>query len=99
MIVTMTGRTLTNIAAAAARRCLWIGGARLLALAAACLACPLLAWAADDDVDVPHDARMEGYQLPMALEGSPALTWMLFAVLAVLCVSVLFKNAKRSHLD
>jgi hypothetical protein len=98
MILAMTGRTLTNFAAAA-RRHLSLAGARLLVLAVACLACPLLAWAADDDVDVPHDARMEGYQLPMALEGSQALTWMLFAVLAVICASVMFKNAKRSHLD
>lgn len=70
--------------------------ARSLAWLAA-LAGPLAASA--QEIDVPHDARLEGYPTPMLLEGGIAMTWVLFIVLGVLCVSVLFKNAKRSHLD
>lgn len=101
MIVPMTGRTLTTTPGGATSSAAWrrfgFAGARLLVLLVVGFACPLAALA--QDVDVEHDARIEGYQTPLALDGSSALTWMLFVALAVVGVSVLFKNAKRSHLD
>ena len=46
------------------------------------------------------DARLEGYETIVALpESTTALTWLLFAFLGVVCLAVLFKDAKRTHLD
>jgi hypothetical protein len=46
------------------------------------------------------DARLEGYPQNVTLEGgSTGLTWVLFIVLAALCLGGLFKDARRSHLD
>jgi hypothetical protein len=46
------------------------------------------------------DARLEGYQQNVTLEGgSNALTWVLFIFLAVLALGALFKDPKRTHLD
>jgi len=52
------------------------------------------------------DARLEGYgestgqPLNVSLEpGSTALSWFLFSFLAVVALSVMFKNARRTHLD
>jgi hypothetical protein len=47
------------------------------------------------------DARLEGYdKINVTLSsGSTALTWILLLVLCGLCVAVMFKDAKRSHLD
>jgi len=60
---------------------------------------PASVWADEAGQDI--DARLEGYassvRLPEAI--SPTLIWMLLAGLAILVVAVLFKNAKRSHLD
>jgi len=53
---------------------------------------------ADDDEQI--DARLGGYTQGVKLEKSGVvLTWMLFGLLSVIGVSVLFKNANRSHLD
>jgi len=54
---------------------------------------------ADDEPDI-YDARLEGYAQKVQLDaGSTALTWLVLIVLGVLTVGVLFKDAKRSHLD
>jgi hypothetical protein len=46
------------------------------------------------------DGRLEGYTKPVTLESSSgALTWLLFVFLGAVGVAVMFKNAKRSHLD
>jgi len=46
------------------------------------------------------DGRLEGYAKNVTLEGgSVALTWLLMIFLAGVCLSVMFKNAKRTHLD
>jgi hypothetical protein len=56
--------------------------------------------AADDEEKSPIDARVNGYHQSVALEeDNTALTWLLFAFLGVCGLSVLFKNAKRTHLD
>lgn len=66
------------------------------------------AFAADDDV-VPPDARTEGYHqdgvqgAPTPLLITPATgtigTWAITTLLGVVCIGVMFKNGKRSHLD
>ncbi len=69
-----------------------------------CLAIVLLAAApgsvrADDEPEV-YDARLQGYEQTVQLQSSStALTWLLLVALGVVCVSVLFKDAKRTHLD
>lgn len=46
------------------------------------------------------DARLQGYSARPAIEKSGVgPTWLLFIFLSVVGCSVLFKNAKRSHLD
>src|SRR4051812_28437637 len=51
------------------------------------------------------DGRLEGYAkngqpFSVTVEGgSTGLTWVLLIFLAAICVSVMFKNAKRTHLD
>jgi hypothetical protein len=53
-----------------------------------------------DDESTSYDARVEGYAQKVQLDsGSTALTWLLFVVLGVLTIAVLFKDAKRTHLD
>jgi hypothetical protein len=47
------------------------------------------------------DARLEGYDkvnVTLAPSGT-ALTWLLLIFLTAVTVSVMFKDAKRSHLD
>ena len=65
----------------------------------AVLASPLSALA-DDPEDKVYDARLEGYGTNLTLpSSSTALMWLLLFVLAAMCVGVMFKNAKRTHLD
>lgn len=46
------------------------------------------------------DARLEGYATNVTLDsGSTGLTWVMFIILAVICLGGLFKDAKRTHLD
>jgi hypothetical protein len=46
------------------------------------------------------EARLEGYAANVkAAEGGPALTYLLLIFLAVLGLAVMFKNARRTHLD
>ena len=76
---------------------------RKLVLSLACL----LAWAGAvptvavaQENELPHDARLEGYKDPVAIEeGNLALTWLAFGVLSAVALLALFKDAKRSHLD
>jgi hypothetical protein len=54
---------------------------------------------AKEETETTIDARLEGYGKELALEGSTATMWMLLIVLAIVTLCVLFKDAKRSHLD
>jgi hypothetical protein len=74
-----------------------------VAVALTMLVMPLLAWAAEND-EVHYDAKAVGFkvgegQTVVAGDSSTALTWILFIFLAMVCLSVMFKNAKRTHLD
>ena len=51
------------------------------------------------DSENPIDARLIGYKQHVAVDGSVALTWLLLIFLMIVCVSPLFMNAKRTHLD
>lgn len=72
---------------------------------AACCGLALLAGApgaahAQSANDDTSDARLQGYAGRPAMEKSGVgPTWLLFIALSVIGCSVLFKNAKRSHLD
>jgi len=73
--------------------CLW---------ACTALAALLLpATALGQEEDVKNDARLEGYPTKVSLESgdSTALTWLLLVFLAMVALGVMFKNAKRTHLD
>jgi hypothetical protein len=63
--------------------------------------CPLVALAQDQPKTIAlYDGRLEGYGKQVTLDaGSTALTWMLLIFLGLICLGVLFKNARRSHLD
>lgn len=62
------------------------------------LAAPLGALAQDDEKRI--EARVQNYSKPVEVpESSSALTWLLFLLLAAICLSVLLMNPKRSHLD
>ena len=73
----------------------------LVACLSAVLALTALAPSAlAQEEEVPRDARLEGYPQKVHLDNdSPALSYILLIVLAALALSVMFKNAKRSHLD
>lgn len=50
--------------------------------------------------EVVHDARTEGYQPKGQVEKtSVALMWLMFVALSVVCLAVLFKDPRRTHLD
>jgi hypothetical protein len=72
----------------------------VIAFAAAVLS-PLMALAQDQPKTIaPYDGRLEGYGKQVTLDaGSTALTWLLLLFLGMICLGVLFKNARRSHLD
>ena len=61
---------------------------------------------AQDDDEVRPDARLEGFRdaegkLVKAVlpESGMGGTWAVFVMMGVLCVGVMFKNGKRTHLD
>jgi hypothetical protein len=54
------------------------------------------------ELEVEHDARLEGYgkDEKVAMEDrSTAMTWVGFSFCALIALLGLFKDAKRSHLD
>ena len=52
------------------------------------------------DSDLKNDARLEGYGgKTVALDSGPAVTYLVLFGLGVVGLSVMFKDAKRSHLD
>jgi hypothetical protein len=72
-----------------------------LAALAVLLASPVAALARQ--VEEPPeilDARLEGFSKSVTLSShSTALVWVVFLILAFIALVVLFKDAKRTHLD
>jgi hypothetical protein len=63
------------------------------------LAAPAALGRDDEDKEKPN-VKYEGYKSPVkAEEGSSLLTYGMFALATGLCVVVVFKDAKRSHMD
>jgi hypothetical protein len=61
---------------------------------------PVHASSSDDEESTPPDARLSGYDKNVVLDSSTtALTWVLLIVLTIVTLGVLFKDAKRTHLD
>ena len=63
---------------------------------------PVIAFArsTEDEDTVKLEARLEGYTNTVRMtSGSTALTWLLIGFLSAMAIAVLFKNAKRTHLD
>jgi hypothetical protein len=74
----------------------------LAATVLAVLAQPVLLLAADS-AEI-YDARLEGFYdqqtvKSFALPGGSSLTWIIMIVLTVICIGVMFKHARRTHLD
>ena len=72
----------------------------------ACLRACLLAAALTPSVvlaqeeEVPRDARLEGYPVKVHLDNdSPALSYIFLLFLGAVTLGVMFKNARRTHLD
>jgi hypothetical protein len=60
----------------------------------------VLARSNEDEDTVKLEARLEGYTTNVRLtSGSTALTWLMIGFLSAIAIAVLFKNAKRTHLD
>ena len=60
----------------------------------------VLARSSEDEETVKLEARLEGYTTKVRLENnSTALTWLMIGFLSAIAIAVLFKNAKRTHLD
>jgi hypothetical protein len=52
------------------------------------------------DDDAHYDARVQGYDPDVELpSNSGGFCWFMLICFGVVCVSVIFKDAKRSHLD
>lgn len=87
------------------RRFKFLGAAKR-SIAAALLALSLMmatphrAMASSDDDVVHYDARVQAYNPEVELKSSSiGGAWLLLICMGVVCVSVIFKDAKRSHLD
>jgi hypothetical protein len=79
------------------RRWLPVAYTRML-MAVAALLTPGVALAQDEAVK--NDARLEGYATKVTVDSdSTALSWLLLVFLAMVALGVMFKNAKRTHLD
>ena len=68
------------------------------------IATPAITWAQSNGNDSdakPIDARLYGFSGKVALAdpGSSGLCWVMLILLCLVTVGVMFKSARRSHLD
>ena len=76
----------------------WVLLACLWAFAPVAVLAPGVALAQEEAVE--RDARLEGYASNVAFDNdSTALMWILLIFLGGIGMGVMFKNAKRTHLD
>jgi hypothetical protein len=68
------------------------------AVALALLASPSSARARDED-EGPPDARLSGFTQEVKNDGSNMVQWFTLFGMGIIGLSVLFIDAKRSHLD
>jgi hypothetical protein len=70
-------------------------------IVATVLMSPLFALAQEEGEKAIYDARLQNYPGGSVTldSGSTALLTLLLIVMAAVCVGVMFKNAKRTHLD
>jgi hypothetical protein len=60
----------------------------------------VLARSTEDEETVLQEARLEGYAQTVHLkDGGTALTWIMIGFFSAIAIAVLFKNARRTHLD
>jgi hypothetical protein len=72
----------------------------LLAMGLAMLGAAPMSALADDNTPKSYDGRLDDYVKPVTLDNSgTGLTYFLWAALGGVALAVLFKDAKRSHLD
>ena len=77
----------------------WMLAAALLLVICASAPKTFASSSSDDEPEI-YDARLLGYDKTVQLDsGSTALSWVLLIVLGVVTLGVLFKDAKRTHLD
>lgn len=55
--------------------------------------------ATDEGTADPHDARTEGYDHSVQVEGSTSLLWIVFIFVSIISMSALFKDSKRSRTE
>jgi hypothetical protein len=61
---------------------------------------PHSAMAKADDDEAHYDARVQGYSPDVELKsGGSGGNWVLLIFMGVVCMAVIFKDARRSHLD
>ena len=71
----------------------------LLCASTAAAVLPPAALAQEAD-EVKHDARLDGYENKVHVDSdTTALTWLLLVFLSMVGLGVMFKNARRTHLD
>ena len=71
----------------------------LLCVMALAAAAPVALAAPDPDEKFPN-VKYEGYKVPVKVEeSSPLLGYVLLVFTMGVCVAIMFKDAKRSHLD
>ena len=76
----------------------WVLLACLWAFTLAAVLAPGVALAQEEEVE--RDARLEGYPSKVSLDNdSTALMWILLIFLGAVAMGVMFKNARRTHLD
>ena len=93
----MIDRNMTYRSQLIRRRWLFVASVWLLTTAVTLLA-PAVAVAQEEAVK--NDARLEGYATKVTVDSdSTALSWLLLVFLAMVALGVMFKNAKRTHLD
>lgn len=53
----------------------------------------------DDENDMTHDARIEGFQSKTAIDGNTSLLWIVFVVLSIISMMALFKDSRRARTE
>lgn len=53
----------------------------------------------DDENDMTHDARIEGFQNKTAIDGNTSLLWIMFVVVSIICMAPLFKDSRRARTE